>query len=311
MKRFAYLMALVASFVSSPAPPRRSPPRDPTTEPTHGPGRGRARAAERRRSSRRPGDARAAAQVIVLEQRNDAVRPDDRATHGPGAIDVRAGDPGRAGSRHRAGRVGGSARRRLRLARRRHRRRCRARSRPDRRRRRGARASPNPFTQRLAVPLPGWNRRREMSTARGPRRVGRERAGRMHRDRLIRAGTATTSAWRRGPRCGPLRRGTESRSPEARVPPEPRVSRRAPILSTAPGVQVQPRSASASRYLVRRKTPLEGLYTLLRVLLHESPHAAVDRLRVQGGGSDASTMAFSSDQRMPSGCCSSSSKTVS
>ncbi len=83
---------------------RRNPPRRPCDTRS---GRGHARAAEWRRSSRRPGDPRAGRSHRLggrptsfvptterptgrarstLEQQSDAVRPDDRATHGPGAI---------------------------------------------------------------------------------------------------------------------------------------------------------------------------------------------------------------------------------
>ena len=65
MKRFAYLVVIVASFALVSGTTAAIAATHPDNRAAHGPG------------------------AVTLEQRNGVVRPDDRATHGPGAVTVR------------------------------------------------------------------------------------------------------------------------------------------------------------------------------------------------------------------------------
>ena len=64
MERFAYLVALVASFTFFTCTTAAVAGTHPDDRATHGPG------------------------AVTLEQQSSVVRPDDRATHGPGAVTV-------------------------------------------------------------------------------------------------------------------------------------------------------------------------------------------------------------------------------
>lgn len=84
MKRFAYLVALVASFTLFTGTTAAVAGTHPDNRATHGPG---AVTLERQSGVVRPDDrATHGSGAVTLEQQAGVVRPDDHATHGPGAV---------------------------------------------------------------------------------------------------------------------------------------------------------------------------------------------------------------------------------